>query len=118
MLQDYKQDKFKKFFNDTYSKRYTILKDLETNICIKSAGKEYCRRLFVYNTPYNENFVIGIKKLKSYVWNPDERTWSVPVSQKEALLTLCDECYGSKFMEKWNAQKAQGDLHILQLLNE
>jgi len=98
-----KQD-FETFYKTTYSNRRTILKDQENRIFIKSSGSKYCRRLFIH-CPYNPDFNVGVKKLKGRHWDNPNKCWSVPVSQKEDILALCDHIYGTDFIAQWNKQK-------------
>lgn len=98
--------KFEEFFAATYKVRRTIFKDVVNEVLIKSSGKDFARRLFIY-TPYNADFVAAIKTLKTPIWEPMNCCWSVPVSQKEKLLTLSDKFYNTNFLAKWNLQKSE-----------
>lgn len=42
----------------------------------------------VVQTPYNEEFVKGIKNIVGRRWLPQSKTWAVPASQKASLYSL------------------------------
>jgi hypothetical protein len=52
---------------------------------IKKGGE----RIKIY-FPYNPDYIAKIKSIEGYRWHPDEKSWSIPYSKLERLLSLFD----------------------------